>query len=145
MTKIQAEKWFEYQHIVTFADTNVVGNVYFAYYFDWQGKCRDTFLREIYPEFVEDMRRGFSLITEFAHVDFMQEAALFDVVIVRMRVKDLTRTRIESEFEYIRQSDGNLLAKGRQAVIWLNAQHRPSLMPDALYERTLRFFTFSNF
>ena len=48
-------KWFELEHVVTFADTNVVGNVYFANYFRWQGECRELLMAESYPEFEEDL------------------------------------------------------------------------------------------
>jgi len=125
---------------VTFGDTNAAGNVYFARYFDWQGECREAMLAEFYPEFAEDFRKGFCLVTEFAHQDFLNEAVLFDQVVIRVTVASLSRTRVEFEFEFVRASDGQLLSKGRQAVVWTNQQHRPSLMPDKLYETTARYF-----
>ena len=67
-------KYFEHKHLVTFGDTNVVGNVYFANYFHWQGECREALMAEKYPEFENDLRRGFGLITDFAHMDFLYEA-----------------------------------------------------------------------
>ena len=38
--------YFETRIYATFADTNVVGNVYFANYVFWQGKCRETFFAD---------------------------------------------------------------------------------------------------
>ena len=90
-------------------------------------------MAQFYPEFEEDLRHGFSMVTEFAHVDFSLESRLFDEVVVRMTVPALSRTRIEFEFEYILAKDSALLAKGRQAVIWVNSQHRPSFLPPKLY------------
>src|SRR5262245_32141897 len=55
---------YEYPHLVTFADTNVAGNVYFAHFVSWQGKVREELLCQVYPDFPSDMRRGFSMITE---------------------------------------------------------------------------------
>lgn len=136
-----SKRWFEYRHLITFGDTNVVGNTYFAHYFVWQGKCREALMAEFYPEFEQDLQRGFGLITEFAHVDFHHECRLFDKVIVRLTVANLSRTRIEFEFEYVREKDGLLLANGRQAVIWVNPQQRPSLMPDKLYNLCRDHFT----
>jgi enediyne biosynthesis thioesterase len=125
--------WFEQRHLVTFAETNVAGNVYFAHYFAWQGACRDALLAEFYPEFEQDLQRGFSLLTEFAHVDFHRESRLFDTVVIRTTVVQLSRTRIEFGFEYRRESDETILASGRQAVVYVNAQRQPSLMPERLY------------
>jgi enediyne core biosynthesis thioesterase len=138
-----AKPWVEYRHLVTFGDTNTAGSVYFARYFAWQGECREKLLAQFYPEFAEDLHQGFTLITESAHLDFFGEAALFDPVLTRLTVTGLTRSRIEFEFEFLRERDGKLLAHGRQAVIWTNRQHRPSLMPDKLYEATATYFRFS--
>ncbi len=133
-------RWFEYRRLVTFADTNVAGSVYYANYFAWQGECREQLLAQSYPEFADDLRRGFSLVTEFAQQEFFQEASLFDWVVVRQTVTALTRSRIEFEFEFVREKDGVLLSRGRQAVLWMNQQRRPSLMPEKLYAATAGYF-----
>jgi enediyne core biosynthesis thioesterase len=139
----EAEKrWVEFRHLVTFGDTNAAGSVYFARYFAWQGECRERLLAQFYPEFAQDLRQGFSLITESAQLEFFGEAALFDEVVTRLTVTLLTRARIEFEFEFARGRDGKRLASGRQAVLWTNQQRRPSLMPDKLYEATARHFGF---
>jgi enediyne core biosynthesis thioesterase len=135
-----SKRWFEYRHLVTFGNTNTTGSIYFARYFEWQGECREKLLAEFYPEFAGDLRQGFGMITEFAHQDFFSEATLFDQLVIRLTVVALTRSRIEFEFEFVREQDGKLLARGRQAVIWINQQHRPSLMPDKLYETTAAYF-----
>ena len=50
---------------VLFGDTNVVGDVYFlSNYFHWQGECREALLAEYYPEFMDDLRRGFRMAAE---------------------------------------------------------------------------------
>ena len=39
---------FRYEHVVTFDETNLVGNVYFAHYLHWQGRwwiCMRTISR----------------------------------------------------------------------------------------------------
>jgi enediyne biosynthesis thioesterase len=125
---------------VTFGDTNAAGNVYFANYFRWQGECREALLAQAYPEFAQDLEKGFGMVTEFAHMDFSREAVLFDRLVVEMSVTSLSRTRIEFHFDFLRESDGERLCSGKQAVVWINAKQRPSLMPDALYEQIERFF-----
>jgi acyl-CoA thioesterase FadM len=80
------------------------------------------------------------MITEFAHMDFSREALLFDTVLIDMSVTSLSRTRVEFHFDFLRESDGEKLCSGQQAVVWVNAQQRPSLMPDALYEQIEQYF-----
>ena len=133
-------RWFEYSHLVTFGDTNTVGSVYFAKYIAWQGECREKLLAQFYPEFAQDLKHGLGMTTEFAHQDFFSEATLFNQLLIRLTVTALTRSRIEFEFEFVREQDGQLLGRGRQAVIWTNSQHRPSLMPDKLYDATASYF-----
>jgi len=135
------QRWFEYRHLVTFGDTNSAGSVYFAKYFSWQGECREKLLAQFYPEFVNDLKQGFGMITEFAHQDFFSEAILFDQLLVRLTVTALNRSRIEFEFEFVREQDATLLGRGRQAVIWTNSHHRPCLMPDKLYDATVSYFS----
>ena len=136
-------RWFESRRLVTFGDTNTAGSVYFAHYLAWQGECREQLLAQFYPEFTQDLKRGFTMTTEFVHQDFFSEATLFDQVLIRLTVTALTRSRIEFEFEFVREPDGKVIGRGRQAVIWTNAQHHPSLMPDKLYEATASYFGFA--
>ena len=137
---VMDRRWFEYRHLVTFGDTNTAGSVYFAKYFAWQGECREKLLAQFYPEFADDLKQGCGMTTEFAHQDFFSEAALFDQLLIRLTVTALTRSRIEFEFEFVREQDSRLLGRGKQAVIWTNTQHRPSLMPDKLYDVTATYF-----
>ena len=134
------QRWFECRHLVTFGDTNTAGSVYFTKYFEWQGECREKLLAQFYPEFANDLKKGFGMTTEFAHQDFISEAVLFDQILIRLSVAALTRSRIEFEFQFVREQDNRLLGRGSQAVIWTNPQHRPSLMPDKLYEATKTYF-----
>ncbi len=138
-----ARRWFEHRHLVTFGDTNAAGSVYFAKYFVWQGECRERLLAQFYPEFINDLKQGLGMTTEFARQDFFSEAALFDQLVVRLTITALTRSRIEFEFEFVREQDGRLLGRGTQAVIWTNPQRRPSLMPDKLYEAAANYFGIS--
>lgn len=37
---------YSIEHVVTFAETNLIGNVYFVNHVRWQGECRERFLYE---------------------------------------------------------------------------------------------------
>jgi len=140
MAMKDTEKYYEYQHIVTFDDTNSVGNVYFAKFFQWMGSCREVVTAEHYPELVDDIKRGFGFATEFAHIDYAHECFLFDKILIKMKVSDLSRTRIEFSFDFVNETKSITAATGNQAVIWVNPQHRPSIMPDKLYDSIVDYF-----
>ena len=136
----ETTKYYKYRHIVTFDDTNSVGNVYFAKFFQWMGSCREVITAEHYPELVDDIKRGFGFATEYAHVDYSHECFLFDKILIKMFVSDLSRTRIEFSFDFLNEEKNTLLASGKQAVIWVNPQHRPSIMPEKLYNSIIEYF-----
>lgn len=133
-------EWFEVRHLVTFSETNVVGNVYFAHHFLWQGKSREALLAKYYPEFAEDVEQGFGLITDYANMDFLHEARVFDVVNLKIKAVGLTPSRIEFEFEFVREQDNLVLSRGKQAVVWVNQKQRAALMPEKLYTSVIECF-----
>ncbi|MCP4180002.1 MAG: hypothetical protein GY756_19750 [bacterium] len=142
MTEENTRKYYEYNYLVTFDDTNSTGNVYFAQYFKWMGKCREHLTYDFYPEFTEDLDAGFGFATESAHIDFFSESFLFNKILIKLYVPHLSRTRIEFEFEFINEESGLLLSKGSQGLVWVKnkPKRRVCLMPDKLYEKTLEYF-----
>ena len=48
-------KAYEYHHIVSFEETNLVGNVYYANYVRWQGRCREMFLKDHAPDIIDEL------------------------------------------------------------------------------------------
>src|SRR4051812_31507729 len=110
-------KAYEYHHVVSFEDTNVVGNVYFVNHLRWQGRCREAFLRDHAPDVLTDLKRGLRLVTLRCECDYLAELFVFDEVIVRMRLSHLGQTQLTLSFEYMRQSGTfeELVALGSQA------------------------------
>lgn len=133
------DRYFEQRFVVTFQDTNVAGNVYFATYFRWQGVCRELFLASLYPEAREHLRMGSGFATKCAHMDFAHEAFLFETIVVRMREHKLSRIQIEFHFEFIKEQGLTVAARGSQSVVWTTSDHSPGRMPQELYEVTARY------
>lgn len=130
-------KYFEYRTTVSFEETNVVGNVYFANFFVWQGRCREAFLRKEAPQVLGDFKAGHGMITKESSIQFMREAFAFDAILVRMHLKKLSRTAITMHFDYFKEHEEGtplLLAQGMQSVLWVNPQHRIIVFPEYLYE-----------
>ena len=130
---------YEYRHIVSFEETNLVGNVYYANHLRWQGRCREMFLREHAPEILNELQEGLALVTTRVSCDYLAELSAFDEVVVRMTLGALTRNRITMLFEYWRDthSGEELVARGEQQVACMcrNGERLvPAPVPEVLKE-----------
>ncbi|HXO99374.1 MAG TPA: acyl-CoA thioesterase [Luteibacter sp.] len=129
---------FEMFHTVGFAETNLVGNVYFTRHLEWQGRCREMFLHEHCPSILELLRNDLALVTLHCSCDYLAEFSAFDRVLLRMSLGDLSHNRISLVFDYFRlAADGTrtLAARGRQVLAVMhraNGELRATPVPDAL-------------
>ena len=129
---------YSYRHVVGFGDTNLVGNVYFVNHIEWQGRCREMFLREKAPEVVQGFAQGLALVTTRCSCEYLSELMVFDEVRVDMRLDGIRENRIAFDFEYWRcNGDGpdELIALGHQEVACLRNSgtfRMPGEVPSAL-------------
>jgi enediyne biosynthesis thioesterase len=132
------ENYYEYQHIVGFEETNIVGNVYYVNYLRWQGRCREMFLKERAPEVLAELWDDLKLFTLKVDCEFFAEITAFDELSIRMRLLELAQTQIEFSFDYVRLDPGGgetLVARGRQRVACMrgpNTRTSPARVPEAL-------------
>ncbi|HAG83359.1 MAG TPA: 4-hydroxybenzoyl-CoA thioesterase [Cyanobacteria bacterium UBA12227] len=138
-------KAYEYHHIVSFEETNLVGNVYYANYVLWQGRCREMFLRDRAPSIIKDLSQGLALVTVRVSCEYFSELYAFDQVTIRMRLSSFTQNRITMLFEYWRITDDGeeLIAKGEQQAACMRRDGEkmmPTPIPVALQE-ALKLYT----
>ena len=132
-------RFYEYRHLVSFEETNLVGNVYYTNHLSWQGRCRELFLREHAPDVVGELSRGFNLATVSCSCEYFAELAAFDEVIVRMRLAELVQNRMRLAFEYWRRKNGSeeLVARGEQQIACMRRAGEkllPAPVPQTLRE-----------
>jgi enediyne biosynthesis thioesterase len=79
------------------------------------------FLRDHAPEILSDLSRGLSLATLRVSCDYLAELNAFDEIVIRMRLGELTQSRMTLKFEYWRvKSDGEeIVARGEQQIACL--------------------------
>jgi len=124
---------YEYEHIVGFEETNLVGNVYFARFVSWQGRCRELFLRDHAPEVLDELVGGLRLVTTRVSCDYFAELVALDTVVIRMTLARMTQSRVAMRFDYIRE--GELVARGEQEVACLgtaDGSYVPVAVPEPL-------------
>jgi enediyne biosynthesis thioesterase len=109
---------YEWRHTIGFAETNLVGNVYFTRHLEWQGRCREMFLRDHCPEVLDALRADLALITLNCRCDYLAELDAFDDIVVRMRLGGIAQNRLVLDFEYWRLRAGAevLVARGQQQL-----------------------------
>lgn len=109
---------FLWRPFIAFEDTNLVGNVYFAKYVGWQGRCREAFLAEHAPDVLKMLAADLRLVTIKVSCEYFEELAAFDPLEIEMRLKGQRANRIELEFRYCLERDGHrrLAALGSQEI-----------------------------
>lgn len=130
-------KAYEYHHIVSFEETNLVGNVYYANYVRWQGRCREMFLKDNAPDIIHDLSHGLALVTVSVSCDYISELFAFDHVTIRMRLADVKQNRVTMLFEYLRVTEQGeeLVAKGTQQAACMRREGEktvPTPIPNSL-------------
>jgi enediyne biosynthesis thioesterase len=136
--------YFECQHLVTFADTNLVGNVYFVNYLSWQGECRERFLAEHAPGVLAQLAGDLALVTVSCTCSFLSELYAMDLVAVRMSLRDIQGSQIAMEFDYYRVNRGpaELVARGEQVVACMTRRGGelfPAPVPAELEQALARY------
>jgi enediyne biosynthesis thioesterase len=129
---------FDHEHLVTFEDTNVVGNVYYVNHLRWQGQCRERFLHEHAPGVLDALGSGLVLVTTRCSCDYFAELFPFDRVILRMSLGGLHQNRVLMRFDYVRSGNPpELVARGEQEVaVMTRTEHgmQPQPVPAELRE-----------
>ena len=130
-------RYYEYRHLVSFQETNLLGNVYYTNHLAWQGRCREMFLRDHAPDVLPELNRGLALATVRCSCEYFAEVGAFDEVIVRMRLVELVQNRIALAFDYWRKQPEaeELVARGEQQVACMRREGErlvPAPLPASL-------------
>jgi enediyne biosynthesis thioesterase len=123
---------YVYEHMVSFEETNALGNVYFSNFLKWQGICRERFLKDFAPEVIDEFADGLKIATMSCSCSYYRELYAFDRIAIEMclansRAFDEMREAnvLRLNFKYWKdESDQKLLAaEGEQEVAFLYAQN----------------------
>jgi enediyne biosynthesis thioesterase len=109
---------FIYRHIVSFEETNVVGNVYFTRHIAWQGRCREMFLRQNAPELLAEIARDLRLVTLRVSCEYFEELNAFDEIEVQMSLAHVRQHKLGLNFNYLNSGSGRrqIVARGFQEI-----------------------------
>jgi acyl-CoA thioesterase FadM len=108
--------------LTTLEDANLVGNVYYANYFIWQGRLRDQFINKIAPQYLCGTGIQGAFVCTHAHLDYLRDAMPFENIFVTFSFQEITDTGVVLRFEYFRDTgNGNKekLAVGEHVSSWV--------------------------
>ena len=131
---------YEYRHVVSFEETNLVGNVYYANHVRWQGRVREMFLHDHAPDILRELEQGLSMVTTRVFCEYYSELFAFDEVLIRMSVGEVTQSRVTMRYEYL--CKGQLMARGEQQIACLRKEGERMVttpVPASLHGALIRF------
>jgi len=128
-------RYYEYQHVVGFQETNLIGNVYYVHYLSWQGRCREMFLHDHAPGVLDDIAGGLKLATVRVACEYEEELFPFDRVAVRMTLGTLRPNGMTLRFTYVKvdETRETLVARGEMEIACLRGT-AAAPVPDELRE-----------
>lgn len=119
--------------------SNMVGNVYYATYYDWKAQTRDRYFYKLIPDYYHGVGEKGEMICIDSRVDHLREAMPFDRILVRMALKTLRRCSMVMQFDFYRlepDSSRTKLAYGTHEAAWVtrDSAGRPTAAawPNAL-------------
>ena len=117
---------------VRYADTDAQTVAYYGAYFPWQevGECH--FLETVGFPVPETDRSGFTLTVAESYLRYLRPARYDDLLTVRTRVVAAAPKRFLIENEIVRVEDGEVLAVGRLADLFLGPDGEVRPLPEAL-------------
>lgn len=109
----------------TLEDSNLVGNLYFAHYYQWQSKTKDMYLYKVLSRYFNNSSiPEYDLFYSRAEVRHLREAMPFDKITVRMAIKSIHTKGIKFYFEYYKSvPDGHMekIAFSELDAVWVKA------------------------
>ena len=125
------------EYRVTFSDTDAMGVVYYANYFEWFEIGRTEFFRSLGIPYKELDARGFVTPVVEAYCKFIKPARYDEILLVDTRVSAFKRATIRFVYSVIQKKDGLKLAEGYTVHAFLNKEDGkivriPEYIVDAL-------------
>jgi enediyne polyketide synthase len=118
----------------TLSHANLVGNIYYANFYEWQGEIRDRFFYELIPDYFHGVGEKGELLALESRVDHLREAMPFDRILITLAVKEVRSCRVTLHVDYFRlEPDASpvKIAYGMHRAAWVtrDAQGRPTAAP----------------
>ncbi len=122
------------------AESNLVGNIYFANYYRWQSTVIDRYLFGLAPKYFRDAQASGELHCQQSTIQHLREAMPFDEIEVVMALKELYENGFKLQFDYFHLSTSRQrtkLAVGHADCCWVSTGAEGSARAAKLPEEML--------
>jgi acyl-CoA thioester hydrolase len=120
---------------VRYAETDQMGVVYHANYLVWCEIGRTDYLRHLGTSYAEIERSGITLVVSEATMRYQAAARYDDRVVVHTTLAALQSRSIAFAYSVSNADTGVSLVTAHVALVSLNAQRRPAVLPPELRAR----------
>jgi len=116
------------------AQANLVGNIYYANYYEWQGQIRDRFFYDLIPDYYHGIGEKGELLALESRVDHLREAMPFDRILLTLAVKELRECSVTFHVDYFRLASDDSrekIAYGMHRGVWVKRDDQGKPMAAA--------------
>jgi len=122
---------------VIYADTDMMGRVYYGRFFEYFEAARSSMLRELGLPYTEIERIGIFLPVIESHCIYLSGATFEDILTIRTTIRDLPRAKIRIDYEVIKQGRELLIAEGYTVHSFVNSNGK-AVKPPKVFLETLK-------
>ncbi|MBI4721668.1 MAG: acyl-CoA thioesterase [Candidatus Stahlbacteria bacterium] len=114
---------------VSYADTDQMGIVYYARYFEYFERGRTELLRELGVPYSEMEKKGISLPVIEAYCEYKKGIKYDEIIIIKTYLKDPPTAWIRMDYEVLNETKDKVLAKGYTRHPFVNQHGKPVRPP----------------
>ena len=123
---------------IYYHDTDCGGVVYYANYLKYLEEARSEYFEERGLIIKDMLKSGIGFVVARQEIDYKSPSFYGDVLEVKTRVTDASLTRVNFEYEIVKQS-GQLVASAKTVIVFVDKMFKPKRIPeDILLKINLR-------
>lgn len=119
---------------IYYHDTDCGGVVYYANYLKYLEEARSEYLEER-GLIVKDMRNaGIGFVVARQEIDYKTPSFYGDVLEVKTRVTKASKTRVNFEYDIVKQND-QLVASAKTVLVFVDKELKPKRIPEEILNK----------
>ena len=121
--------------VITYADTDAAGIIYFAAWFPWMERMHTEWLGGHGVRFAElTGRDGASVVTRATECEYLSAVRPYDEIEIRMSTGHLSRRSYRMDYRMTRVPDGVEVARSSMTLVGIDADGHAAALPVSIAE-----------
>ena len=127
-------KYFDYEYRVPYKDTDKMGIVYYANYFEWFESARTEYFRALGLPYTQCEEKGLFLPVVDTRCRYYSPCTYDDLIVVRTSVSRLRSSAIDFQYYTFHKSTERKLTTGFSVHVFVDQAMQPVRVPDNVAE-----------